>query len=374
MRFFAPRARRLPIAILSPMVHQGLLASLLAALALLAAAPASAQQTEFRLNDKGEWVAAESPKPGTDAYTIAEARRALANGHPGEAKRILDPWLTAHDHGDSPYLPEAFLLRGDARTASGDEYEALYDYEAISLQFPGSAEFVKAQERELEIAIRYCHGYKRKFLGLRVTNANSVGEELLVRVQERLPGSRLAEKACIELADFYYRERELKLAAEAYEIFIKNYPSSPWRSKAMQRQIEANIARFKGPRFDASPLVEARTLIQEFSERDPVAARRTGLSDAMVARLDESIAAQMFESGRWYFRRGDDSSAAYTLRRMIARYPATVAAERARELAAAQHWDISVPLSQAAHAPPAAEPAPATNPPPAPEPAKEPAR
>src|SRR5690606_32200410 len=119
-----------------------------------------------------------------------------------------DGWLEEHEQSDSPLLAQAFLLRGDAVLASGNEYRALYDYERVIIDFPGSPEYARAVERELEIGIRYLHGLRRKLWGIRFAGATDVGEELLVRVQERMPGSALAERAGIELADFYYRTRD----------------------------------------------------------------------------------------------------------------------------------------------------------------------
>src|SRR5262249_2317618 len=154
-------------------------------------------------------------------------------------------------------MPQAYLLKGDATLADGNEFNALYDYEALCLQFPGSEDFVKAVQRELNIATQYVHGLKRKWLGMRLTSSEDIGAELLGRVQERLPGSRLAEQACWELADYYYRTRDLKDAADAYEIFAKNFPRSEHADEARKRRIYANIARFQGPNYDASALVDA---------------------------------------------------------------------------------------------------------------------
>ena len=235
-------------------------------------------------------------------------------------------------------MPEALLLRGDARVAAGSEYKALYDYEEIIKLYPGSEQFVIALERELEIGIRYLSGLRRKFLGLRIDPANSTGEELLVRVQERLPGSRLAERAGLELANYYYRRSEMRQAAEAYEIFLVNFPGSEHRKFAMERRIKANIARFKGPRYDATGLIEARLLTEEFIELYPADAERAGLNDALLPWLDEAAASQVLESARWYFRRGDFPAARFTLRRLLRKHGGTAAATEALRIMHERGW------------------------------------
>ena len=302
---------------------------------------AAGQSSVLELDAEGEgWAVVSTPEPGSDEAVLAEARQLLADGHPGRARKKLDTWIEANDRRSQPLLPAALLLRGDAWTADGDEYKALYDYERICREFPSSDVFVKANQRELEIATRYVNGLRRKTFGIRFESTKGIGEELLVRIQERLPGSRLAEQAAIELADFYYRQRDMKTASEMYAIFLTNYPNSEYRKLAMQRRVYANIAQFKGPEYDASGLVEAKFLIREFQDRFPIDAERTGLGDALAARLDESTAAQQLVSAQWHARTGDAVSARYALRRLVERFPRTVAAAEAVAMAEERGWSL----------------------------------
>ncbi len=303
-----------------------------------------AQQTTYELDTaEGVWVQAAVPEPGTDAWTIAEARRALADDRPAKADKALTDWLQINERTDNPWLAEAYMLRGDARVARGREYKALFDYEIVARDFSGSEVFLPTLERELRVGSMYLNGLKRKFLWMRFEDASPIGIELLMRIQERAPGSQLAERAAIELADYFYRVRDLELAAEMYSIFLVNYPRSDLRSHAMLRQIYANVARFKGPKYDASSLVEARALIRQFSGEYPEQAERLGITDALVARLDESAAAQMLATAEWYLRRKDPVSARFTLRRLVIRHDGTVAAARGREMLVDRGWELPTP-------------------------------
>ncbi len=305
----------------------------------LLAVPAMGQSTTLELGGDGAWVQTQAPEAGTVEYRIAEVRRLLAMGRASRARELARR-LVDDLPADSPWRATAVLLLGDAKAAAGREYQALFDYEEVINRYPASEEYRIAVERELEIAIDYAHGKRRRiFFGLfRLGSAKKLAEELLIRVQERLPGSLAAERAGIELADYYFRIRDMEMASEAYELFLINYPDSVHRKRAMLRRILANVARFKGPRYDASGLIEANELIEEFRERFPLEAQETGLSEALEARLDESLAAQVLEQARWYLRTGDEVSARFTLRRLIARHPRSVAAQRAREILASRGW------------------------------------
>lgn len=299
---------------------------------------ALAQQVEYRLDEHGQWVVASAPEDGTDAALIAEVRRLLAEGDAVKARAMISPWIERNKRRDNPWLPQAYLLRGDALTMRGDEFKALYDYEAIISQFPGSEEFVTAVERELEIAIRYVNGYKRRWLGIRMLNAENLGTEMLVRVAERLPGSTLAERALIEYADYYYRIRNMEHAAEAYRMFLQLHPRSQYRKHSMERLVYAEVGGFGGPLYNARGLAEADRLIQDFGRRYPADAERAGLTDALRARLEESAAAKLLHQAQWFSRRADDVSARFMLRQLVRKYPATVAAQRAMDIMEDRGW------------------------------------
>ncbi len=304
--------------------------------------PAGPTRPTYTLGGEGQWQQSSAPVAGSDEAVIAEARRLIATGSFDQAVVNLDAWLLANDTSGKAVVPAALLARGDARSSMGDEFEALYDYEQIIKSFPASGEYPIAVQRELEIGVKYLQGTKRLWwFGLRWLDAEDVGEELLIRVQERLPGSRVAERAGIELADYYYRERELTLASTAYEMFLLNYPMSPYRIKAMQRRIYANIARFKGPRYDASSLTDARILINRFMTLYPAQAQEAGLDEALLTRIDENGGLQMLEIAAWYVGRGDEASARYTLQRLLRRHPQSAAARRALEMIKEKGWSVS---------------------------------
>lgn len=303
------------------------------------AAPQS-RGTEYRLDDSGNWVRVAAPEDGSDGALIAAARRALAEDRPTEARTSLDAWLEANERSRSPYLPEALVLRGDALTALGKEWDALYDYERVIKEFAATDQYVLAVERELDIGVRYVNGLKRRFLGVRVLPNEDSGEELLIRVQERMPGSRLAERAGIELADYYYNTRQLELASQAYELFVENYPNSQYAMKARQRRIYSIIGRYKGPRYDGSSLLDSKILVKRFSSLYPAESQAAGLDDGLVVRLDESSAQEMLEQAKWYSSSGDDVSARFVYRRILSEHPRTTAAASALETLQAKGWAL----------------------------------
>jgi outer membrane protein assembly factor BamD (BamD/ComL family) len=329
---------------------------LAAAVASLFAATATAQQQVYEITGSG-LKQTKAPEPGSDEATIAQARRLTADGNPSQAIDLLDAWIETNETARNQWLPDAFLARGDAHLADDDEYKALVDYERITRDYAGSDLFVKALERELDIAKMYLGGLRKKSLGLfRIDSGIPIAEEIIMRINERLPGSRLAERAMLMLADYYYDERDLRMAAESYDVFLTLFPRSEHRQKAMQRRVYANIAQFKGPRYDASGLVDAKFLVQRYQTQYPLDAERIGLDDTLTARLDEQTARQLLEVAAWYERRGDPPSQRLTLQRLVLRHPQTGAAKIAADILTKNNWPLQ-PKPRPPPPPPASIPA-----------------
>lgn len=333
-------------------------ATLVGALILFVSArPALAQSDQYILKPDGTWTQASVPEPGSDAAVIAEARKAIADNRPEAARGILDPWLEANERSAKPEVPEALRLRGDAFTAMNREDRGLRDYEELVKRHPQSEEYIIALEREFEIAKAYAYGKKALWFGfLRVEDGGPMAEEILIRIQERLPGSELAERAGIELADYYFRTRDLEMAGEMYSLYLTLYPNGPNRKKAMERRVFASVGRFRGPENNVSGLLDAKEQIRVYAMQYPEEAERQGLDQALIVRLDESLGAQMLETANWYMRRDDPSSARLTLKRLIARYPATQAALRALAIFKEQGWTAPAAPAQPASSEPPLEP------------------
>jgi tetratricopeptide (TPR) repeat protein len=304
----------------------------------VATAGSALGQTSFELDPTKGLTAAAGQETDPDRAAMAEVRRLLAEDKFKEAYEKVHAWLEKNGESDSPVLADAYVLRGTALVGLGREFKALFDFEKVAREYPGSAAFTTALERELEVGNKYLNGLRRKSFGIRWESGVDVAEEIIVRINERLPGSRLAEQALMDLADYYYRERDLEMAAIAYDCFVILYPKSELRQRAMERRIYATIAKFKGPRYDASGLIEARYQIEAYQELYPREAAAAGLSDALVARLDESAAAQMLTVARWYLKRGDEASARLTLTRLVQRHPATGAAAEGYDELKKRKW------------------------------------
>ena len=301
----------------------GPLAHLAVVLILLPVAGLAAQEQEYRLGPDDVWTRDKEIPVGSERGQLLLARRAIIEGNPRRARDLATAFIDRYPN--SPLQANAYLIRGDAYMADGDEYKALFDYEEIARGFPSSPVFVTALEREFEIAKVYARGMRRKLFGaFRIVSTDDEAQELLIRIQERVPGSQLAEEAGMELADFYFRTRDLRMAAEAYDLFVENYPRSADVNKARLRLIYSYLADYRGPKYDASGLEEARLRLEDLRTREAGLAQRIG-AEALLVRIYESDARKLLVTAEWYLSINDPISAELTIQRLVRTYPDSIA-------------------------------------------------
>lgn len=317
------------------------LASLAAICTPLLLAPPASGQSSITLDPNGQWTPVKrADTQDADAKVMDQARVLLAERRPDEAFDLLENWMKADDRKTNPYTPEALYLRGRAKLDDDEETNALREWERIVKEYPASEQFVPALEGEFEVAKLYINGLSPRVLGLRIDDGTPVAEEIILRINERLPGSKLAEKALVTLGDMYYRKRDLPIAVDTYDVFLGLYPRSAYRSRALQRRAFATIAQFRGPGHDPSGLLEARYQIEDFQREFPAEAERLGMSDALVARLDDSAAAHLLEVAQWYADQGDTTSQRYILGRLITKHPGSGAAIEAIKTFDQNRWPL----------------------------------
>lgn len=285
-------------------------------------------QPTHELDDTGSFVQLAEPDPGTSEGQLQLIRRVLVSGDGSRAERQAEQWIESNPQ--SPLLAEAYLLKADAIATQGDYYRSLEDYELVIGLYPGTEQYRTAIEREYDIAKLFVGGLKRKsrWFGIRLFDADDTGIELLIRVQERLPGSALGEQASIDIGDYYFDKGDMEMASEAYDLFLLNYPTSRQREWAMLRLIQASLARYKGPEFDPSGLTDAAQRLRDYSREYPAAAEKIG-AEALMVRINESLAKKKLVTARWYEQRGLERGAITMYRNVVIDYPGSAAAQEA---------------------------------------------
>jgi outer membrane assembly lipoprotein YfiO len=179
------------------------------------------------------------------------------------------------------------------------------------------------------VARAFLSGQKRIVWGFLRLPAYAEGVDILQKVWERVPGTRLGELALKIKADYHYNNGDMDFAQDDYGQLVQQYPSGRFVQTSMMRGADAAEAAFPGIRYDDQPLAEATERYHQVQQTFPTFAEHENVAD----RLD-GIRAQQADKdlyiARWYQKTKRAGAAEFYYRQIIKDYPETTAAGEAR--------------------------------------------
>jgi outer membrane protein assembly factor BamD (BamD/ComL family) len=227
------------------------------------------------------------------------------------------------------YLAESQFQR-KKYVAAHDSYEKLY------ADYPATAYKDKLTKREYEIAQVFLVQsdpkapddkklpWTARFDGrLPIIDSQGTGLKALEHVRNNYPDGPMAERAAIEIADFYMKHEDYESAAMYYEQFVDEYSGkkSPHVQYAQLAAIDARMKGYLGPEYDAAGLEKARGLIGKTMNTFP---DRDASFEKLYLTLDhinDAQAEKRFTTGMYYKRTGKVASAEYYLGMIPQRWP-----------------------------------------------------
>jgi outer membrane protein assembly factor BamD (BamD/ComL family) len=291
---------------------------ILGAATVLEADPPASQVSEYA--GHGQWREV-APTPASDFIddpTLDQVERLIDAHRIADAHLLLTPWLK--ENPKAADRDRGLFLLAEIYFEQDDRLVAFYHLDELMDKYPSSRFFPLALQKQYDIADAFLSGYKRKFFGIHLLSAEEEGIEILYRVQERSPGSAIAERALLRTADYYFRSSQFDLAADAYGAFARAYPRSSDVSYVTLREAFSSLAQFRGVRYDATPLLDARSQFLEVLDKYPNLAAEENVKDR-IERIDNTLADKLYITGEFYVRTHKPAAAAYVFRYMLQRYP-----------------------------------------------------
>ena len=320
--------------------------------AVITTSPVLAEEPRtVELLRNGAWIkeAPAQTQPEADP-TLDRIDALLDRGEHRAARKLALQWEKANR---TSLLRDRVLFQiAQAYFQYGDRTRAFFHLDELMDTYPQSRFFYPSLELQYRIAEEYLDGYKQRFLKIPMVRVGGDAIEMMYRIQQRSPGSPLAEKALLRTADYYFANADYDLAGDAYAAYARNYPRSPAVPRVRLRAAYASLAQFRGLRYDATPLTDARTQFQSIIADYPQLASEENLRD-VVDRIDTTFARKGNLTADFYRRTNAEQGAAYTYRHVLTTYPDTPeAADAAKGLATVS----PVESNAATPAPPADRP------------------
>jgi outer membrane assembly lipoprotein YfiO len=229
-----------------------------------------------------------------------------------------------------PLRDRGLLLMAKALYQYGDRIRAFYYCDELMDTYPESSLFYPALELQYRIADAYLQGYKSRFLRIPMFEQKDEAVEMLFRIQRRSPGSPLAEQALLRTADYYYDSGQFDLAADTYATYARPYPRSTELSRVLLLQAYSNLALYRGPRFDPTPMIDAQQQLRDYASRFPQQARQQQVPE-LLEQIELDQARKLFLTGDFYQRTHKPRAARHLYAQVIEDHPDSPQALQARE-------------------------------------------
>lgn len=293
--------------------------------AVYAAAPAVTW--EFR---DGRWqqLPTVTTQPSLKDETLDRIEQMLNDGQWKQARVGILDWLKQNPA--SPLRDRGLFLIAEVYYQSDDRIRSFYHLDELMENYPESRFFYPSLEKQYKIADDYLSGHNDKFLGMSIIGREGEAVEMLYRIQQTSPGSPLAEKALLRTADFYYSDLQYDLAADAYNMYAKNYPRSPVVPKVRLRRAFSSLAQFRGVKFDPTPIIDARSQLLDIAQQYPKLAAEENVS-VVIEKIDSTFASKLYGQADFYRRTHEPDAAVYSYRLLIKTYPTSPEAVSARK-------------------------------------------
>ena len=311
-----------------------------AAIVLLLTAVAKASPVTWEFRD-GRWqqLPSTTTQPALRDETLDRIEQFLDQGQWKPARLLVLQWLK--DNPSSPLRDRALFLIARVYYEGDDRIRAFYHLDELHEAYPESRFFYPALELKYRIAEEYLAGHKDTFLGMPIVTREGEAVEMLYRIQQTSPGSPLAEKALLRTADFYYADLQYDLAADAYNMYAKNYPRSPAVPKVLLRRAFSSLAQFRGIKFDPTPIIDARSQLADIAQQYPKLAEEENVN-VVIEKIDSTFASKTYGLADFYRRTHEPDAAVYAYRLVIKAYPTSPEAD------AAKKWLTKMPAASLA--------------------------
>jgi len=274
----------------------------------------------------GQWVPAASRDFATPDGLLAWIRHYADRNQNALVVSTAGRFLKEYP-GD-PRSEEVMLLAGEAEMRRERYWQAFKWFEKQLDAFAAGEFSARTLQREHEVAEAFLSGKPRIVLGFLPLPARSEGIDIMLRIVERAPGSALAEKSMMRVADFYFDRQNYLLAVGAYDRYQELFKSSPRIPYAMYRAALAALGMFRDTSRDETPLIDAEQRFTLFARRFPRDAQAAE-AGKILETIRDLRGQTSFETGEYYRKVGRAEAAAFYYERTVDRFSDTAWGERA---------------------------------------------
>ncbi|MDD5328137.1 MAG: outer membrane protein assembly factor BamD [Phycisphaerae bacterium] len=279
----------------------------------------------WRLGDEGQWktISAE------DKYllAVAEIKKLVNMGETKEVRKAVVKLKQDFPEAAGPDL-DAFM-KAEMLYSRGKFTKAVWSYDKFLDEFPTSGLYAAALDRKFAIATAYFGGQKKTVLGVFKIKGYAEGIKIMEKISDQAGDAPIGVNAAVAVAQCHERRGKFNDAYHKWSEISSRWPSGEPGKDALLSMARCKFSGYKGPKYDGTGLVSARSYYEDFKLRYPEDAAKADV-DETVNEINERIAYKEFSTGEYYRKTGNEQSAKLYYQMVVNGWPGSDAAGMAK--------------------------------------------
>lgn len=259
---------------------------------------------------------------------VAEVKRLVNEGNVKAAKEAAEQlkkgWPEIAGEDFDAYMEAELLLCKGKPTKAAKRYDKLLD------DYPASGLRDAAMERLFEIGTDFLAGRKRRVLKVFKVRGYAEGVRVMEKISDRAGSAQIGQRAALAVVRYYERRGKWDEAYLKWSEISSRWPVGELGRESLLGMARAKYAGYKGPRYDASSLISAKSYYENFRLRYADEAGKIG-ADEILSKIYEQLAEKELDTARYYSRTGGREGANLYYQMVIDKWPGSKAASAAAE-------------------------------------------
>lgn len=203
--------------------------------------------------------------------------------------------------------------------------------------------FMETVEYKYTIAEKFRQGARRRLFGTKQLPKWANGQELALEIYDEviaaLPSHELAAKALYSKGMLLWSQRDFQQSIECFQVITRRFPKHELAPESFlvinQIYLDQCRSEFQNPDLLAFAQINVRRFQQQFPREERLVEAEKG-----VLAIKEAYGQGLYDTGRFYERKGQPKAAAIYYQNAVKQFPETFAAQNSMKRLAMLGFEI----------------------------------
>ena len=280
-----------------------------------------------RLDRNGQWQPSNGARQEQYLLRVAEMKKLVDAGKPGKVRDAIKQ--LKKDYPEIAGKDFNSFAEGELLLAKGKITGAIRQYNTFLDDYPVSPLRDAALQRQFDIGSEFLAGRKKTILIFRV-RAYDDGVKIMEKISDRTGSAEIAKNALLAVVHSYEKRKKYEEAYLTWSQINSRWPTGQTGKDALLGMARNKYATFRGPLYDGSGLVSAKSYYENYKLRYPEDAQRLGINE-ILTKINEQLAEKNLLIANYYKKTGQPTPANMYYQMVVDNWPDTAAANTAKQ-------------------------------------------